>query len=111
MCDDLNDFIRNQFPGIHIRTATEGFQAGWIARGWKPNIVLLDLMLPGIDGFHVCRIIRAFQELAHTKVIVITGRGNGQRDKSFASGAVDYLTKPLDYTMLEQILKYRLYGT
>lgn len=61
----------------------------------KPALFLLDLMLPGIDGFQLCRNIRKHDLLRGVPIIVLTARaGREDRELAFRSGANDYITKP-----------------
>lgn len=72
-----------------------------VVRRDKPDLVLLDVMLPGLDGFTVARRIRETPELAATRIIMLTART--QPDdivRGLESGADDYVTKPFDRTVL-----------
>ena len=60
-----------------------------------PNLFLLDLMMPGIDGFKLCRLLRADPEFVHTPIIIITALAdNDSRIVAYGAGASDYITKP-----------------
>jgi two-component system alkaline phosphatase synthesis response regulator PhoP len=60
-----------------------------------PDMFLLDLMMPEIDGFKLCRILRANLEFAHTPIIIITALSdNDSRIVAYGAGATDYITKP-----------------
>jgi DNA-binding response OmpR family regulator len=60
-----------------------------------PDMFLLDLMMPGIDGFKLCRLLRADREFAHTPIIIITALAdNDSRIVAYGAGANDYITKP-----------------
>jgi DNA-binding response OmpR family regulator len=78
--------------GFDVVTASDGEEAVAAARDHRPDVVILDLMLPGIDGIEVCRRIRAASE---TYIIMLTAR-NTEVDKviGLSVGADDYLTKP-----------------
>ena len=78
--------------GFDVITATDGELAVSATREHRPDVVILDLMLPGIDGLEVCRRIRAFSE---AYVIMLTAKGD-EVDKliGLSVGADDYLTKP-----------------
>lgn len=89
--------LERTFRHIQIDEAEEGFHAGWKACGMIPDLILLDLNLPGMDGFKVCQLVRSNASLRHTKIIVITGRPEEySREKALACGANDYLVKPFD---------------
>lgn len=71
------------------------------ARRLKPDLVLLDVMLPGLDGFTVARRIRALPELAATRIIMLTARTeSADIVRGLESGADDYVTKPFDRPVL-----------
>jgi DNA-binding response OmpR family regulator len=78
--------------GFHVDTACDGETAVALARDHGPDVVVLDLMLPGIDGVEVCRRIRAFSD---AYIIMLTARSD-EMDKlvGLSVGADDYLTKP-----------------
>src|SRR5690348_5273304 len=78
--------------GFEVLTAGDGETAVAIAREHRPDIVVLDLMLPGIDGIEVCRRVRSFSD---AYIIMLTARSD-EVDKlvGLSVGADDYLTKP-----------------
>lgn len=90
-----------------VDTAFDGFEAGRKLITFEPDLVILDLMLPGIDGFKVCKNIRKDKKTKHIKVLAITGYDSPEnRKKIFASGANDYLAKPLEVDdLLEHVEK------
>ncbi|OAI39428.1 two-component system response regulator [bacterium SCGC AG-212-C10] len=78
--------------GYEVHTAADGRAAVQQFTAFRPNLVVLDLMLPQVDGMEVCRQIRA---LARTPIIMLTARGDEMdRIAGFESGADDYLAKP-----------------
>lgn len=81
--------------GYDVFTANDGVEAVKIARAEKPNLLLLDLMLPGIDGFDVCKEIKRDNEMKKTSIIMLTAKGE-ELDKilGLELGADDYITKP-----------------
>ncbi len=78
--------------GYHVLTASDGPTALKVAREERPDLVLLDLMLPGLDGFEVCRILR---RETNVPILMLTARAD-EIDKvvGLELGADDYLTKP-----------------
>jgi two-component system, OmpR family, response regulator len=71
----------------------------------RPALVLLDVMMPGMDGWEVCRIIKKHPELGGTRVVMVTAKG-GFEDKyeGLRSGADDYVVKPVDFEdLLEKV--------
>lgn len=84
-----------------LKTATTGEQALVIAAEFQPDIILLDNMMPGLDGREVCRHIRADMALRHTKIIMVSGKSLVcERVQAYQAGADDYITKPFDYKEL-----------
>ncbi len=82
--------------GHRILAARDGETALEIARRVKPDLILLDVMMPGIDGFEVCRIIKRDPETRGTAVIFLSARGEvSDKVSGLELGAADYITKPI----------------
>lgn len=81
--------------GYEVLTAGDGIEAVKIAKLEKPNLILLDLMLPGIDGYDVCKEIKKDKEMHNISIIMLTAKGE-ELDKilGLELGADDYITKP-----------------
>jgi len=78
-----------------IKTAAHGEEALEVLKTFIPDLILLDIMMPGVDGYEVCSRIRANPDLALTKVILISGKAMiEERLKGYEVGADDYITKP-----------------
>ncbi len=76
-----------------IFTATDGFQAGYATRQYNPDLLILDIVLPGIDGFKVCELIRKQNKVV--KILAITGYPSQENKKKILEvGADAYLPKP-----------------
>jgi CheY-like chemotaxis protein len=97
--DEPNILLSLQFlmkkSGYEVRTSKNGEEAlVEIARA-APDLVLLDVMMPKVDGFSVCQTIRANPEWKDVRIIMLTARGRDvEREKGLALGADDYITKP-----------------
>ena len=77
--------------------ACSGNEAIEIAKAEQPDIVLLDVMMPGMDGFETCRILKSTTETAHIPVVMVTALDQqADRVASLKSGADDFLTKPVE---------------
>ncbi len=87
--------------GYDVIEADNGDDAYQIAVDEQPALILLDIMMPGDNGFEVCKKIRATPDMENTPIIMLTARA-GPADKKFAfkAGADDYLTKPIDLHQL-----------
>lgn len=82
-------------PGIRIESAGDGFTAGQRISELRPNLVVLDINLPGINGLAVCKRIRADKRLAGTRILAITGEAVPEiKDQAFEAGADGFLAKP-----------------
>jgi len=91
--------------GHVVEYAINGYVAIDIARRFLPDIVLLDLGLPGIDGFEVCRKIKGHAGLEHTRIIAVTGYAQDEyRTRSRAAGCEMHLIKPVPTAVIEQLL-------
>jgi CheY-like chemotaxis protein len=86
-----------QRAGYQTEKAFNGLEAMEIATVFKPDLVLLDVMMPGMNGFELGQKIRQMPMLEHTKIIFLTAKGT-QRDKEtgYASGAEAYMIKPFE---------------
>jgi DNA-binding response OmpR family regulator len=97
--DEPNILLSLQFlmkkNGYEVRTAKDGEEAlAEISRA-APDLVLLDVMMPKMDGFSICERIRATPEWRDMRIIMLTARGRDiEREKGLALGADDYITKP-----------------
>ena len=75
------------------------------ARSFRPEVVLLDIGLPGMDGYHVARLLRAEDCGRDARIIAITGYGHEEdRRRSREAGFDHYLVKPIDYRSLVPLL-------
>ena len=84
-----------------VLTASDGPTALAIAAQEKPDIVLLDVMMPGMDGFQVCRRLKDDPETRHVPVVLVTALdGRADRIAGLEAGADEFLTKPIDDVML-----------
>jgi DNA-binding response OmpR family regulator len=88
------EFLLKQ-AGFRVRTASDGEAALAAIAEEPPDLVLLDVMIPGRDGFAVCQEIRANPAWRKTRIIMLTAKGGDiQREKGLSLGADEYVTKP-----------------
>mgnify|MGYP000291884959 CR=1 FL=1 len=89
--------------GYNVRTATDGLKALEVARAAHPDIIILDIMLPGLDGLEVCRVLR---HETNVPILLLTARAD-EVDKivGLEVGADDYLTKP--FSMRELLARVK----
>jgi len=95
-----------QKAGFAIATATDGIEALKKVRSLAPDLILLDLMLPELDGFSVCEILRQDPDTASIPIIMLTALSNElARMTGLASGANDYFSKPFSPRQLVSRVK------
>jgi DNA-binding response OmpR family regulator len=89
--------------GHRTRRVADGDAAFDALAKERPDLVLLDVMLPGRSGFELCQHIRARSDLAGTRILMMTARGGTtERRKGLALGADAFLTKPFDMRVLDR---------
>ena len=86
--------------GYDVRTAASGEEALAALDDAAVDLVLLDIVMPGMDGYEVCRRIREQTETAYLPVVMVTASGDEQKIKALEAGADDFLTKPVDQSEL-----------
>jgi two-component system response regulator RpaA len=90
-----------RLAGFSVATAPDGVTALKMARALLPDLILLDLVLPELDGFSVCETLRRDRTTASIPIIMLTGLSSQlNRFAGLESGANDYLPKPLDLSLL-----------
>jgi sigma-B regulation protein RsbU (phosphoserine phosphatase) len=96
----ISGALRDSF---HTKVATNGEKALAIASGAeKPDLILLDVMMPGMDGYEVCRRLKANPDTQNIPVIFLTGQtGTEDETKGFEVGAVDYIHKPFSAAIVK----------
>lgn len=83
--------------GHQVSSAVDGPSGIQMAREIKPDLVLLDIQLPGMHGYDVARGLRQCEELAHTPIIAVTSYAMpGDREKALEAGCDSYIEKPID---------------
>ena len=86
-----------------VITASDGLDALNKARAEHPDIILLDIMLPKLQGYQVCRLLKFDDQYSHIPIIMITGKaGDENRSLGLKTGANEYVTKPFE---IDEILK------
>jgi DNA-binding response OmpR family regulator len=97
--DELNIVISLEFllrrEGFEVLVAVDGEEALAKARAERPDLVLLDVIMPKMNGFDVCQALRADPELASMRVLMLTAKGRETEvSKGLGLGADGYMTKP-----------------
>ncbi len=105
---DIRELLRFNLEreGFSVLEAADGNEALRLARQHLPDLMLLDVMMPGPDGFEVCRLLGAQAETAHIPVLMLTARGEEMdRVVGLSLGADDYVVKP--FSVRELMLRIR----
>ena len=108
--DELGIVVPVQFlmeqQGYYVITANSGEAALDLIYQYKPDLVLLDIMLPGIDGYEVCDIVRLNPDYRNVKIVFFTAKGRETEiAKGLALGADAYITNP--YSNAELVAKVK----
>ncbi|MCI0700534.1 MAG: response regulator [Planctomycetia bacterium] len=94
-----------ELAGHEVRTATDGPAALKVAEEFRPDVILLDIGLPGMDGYEVANQLRQRPEFRATRLIALTGWGQDtDREQSRKAGFDLHLVKPIDPAELRKIL-------
>ncbi len=105
--DDLRNFM--QYPlqaDFEVLLAGDGAEAWDIIQKQLPDLVVSDVMMPNMDGFELCRLMKSTYETSHIPLILLTAlTGKAEQLQGLGLGADDYLTKPFDMSLLAQRIK------
>ncbi|MEA2554683.1 MAG: hypothetical protein QOI60_14 [Actinomycetota bacterium] len=103
--------VNFRLDGFDVATAGRGEDALVLAQETVPDIILLDVMMPGLDGYEVYRRLREIPELEKVPVLFLSARAkDDDRSRGLASGVLDYVTKPFDPSDLVATVRRRLEG-
>lgn len=103
----VTDYL--QMAGYQVITAREALTGMELAKRIHPNLILMDIQLPGIDGLDATRRLRADPDFRTLPIIALTALAMpGDRERSLAAGADDYITKPVSLKKLETIIEQYL---
>lgn len=105
--DDLRNFICSALSAeFNVYTAEDGVKAWKTINKSIPDIVVSDVMMPGMDGFELCRLMKSTFETSHVPIILLTALSEkAEQLHGLGLGADDYLTKPFDMNLLVQRIK------
>ncbi len=93
-------------PQVQIVEATDGARALDLARSARPDVALLDVQMPRLNGLEVCRRLRELPECAHTRVVMLTAAAQAEdQRRGLAAGADHYLTKPFSPLALLTLIR------
>jgi excisionase family DNA binding protein len=84
-----------RLPGYEVESAADGFEAGIHVERFKPDLIILDLLMPQVDGFNVCKMIKSNPDTNHIGILVLTGYTEGENLKRAQEcGADECMSKP-----------------
>jgi len=96
-------------PDYIVKAAINGMVALKIAGRKPPDLILLDIMMPGMDGYEVCRQLKIDSGTAHIPVIFLSGdQDSSSKAKGLELGAADFVTKPIDPVILKASIRKQL---
>jgi diguanylate cyclase (GGDEF)-like protein len=98
-----------QHAGFEVSEAADGEEALARFAGRSFDLVMLDVMMPGMDGYEVCRRIRALPQGAQIPILMLTGLNDAESiELAFSHGATDFITKPITWALLSHKVRYAL---
>jgi len=98
-----------QHSGYCTHEAGDGKEALAYCSEYTPDIILLDLIMPGMDGYETCRQLREAKQFIELPILILTGLNDVPSiDKALDVGATDFITKPVNWSLLEQRVRYAL---
>jgi excisionase family DNA binding protein len=101
----IAEHLSTRANSYEVLTAADGFEAGRLVATFRPDVVLLDLRMPGLDGFQICRTIKADPETASTVVIAMTGFYSPEAEaRVLECGAIRCFAKPVDPATLSSFI-------
>jgi DNA-binding response OmpR family regulator len=97
--------LSEKCPEFRILLANNGFAAGKLITAEPPDLMILDLYMPGLDGFEVCRNIKGDPQTKSIKIVAVTAHPSPEAEKAVReAGAEDYMPKPLDVDRLASLI-------
>lgn len=105
--DDGRFMLRTflQLKGYRVIEARDGLEAIAAATGERPDLILMDLQLPGLDGISVARELRMNPQSSYVPIVIVSGWDpKRHRPEALAAGCDEYLFKPVDFSLLDQVL-------
>jgi DNA-binding response OmpR family regulator len=105
---ELREILHAEFEleGLTVLTSTDGSEAVTTVRRLKPDLILMDIMMPVMNGIEATKIIKSDEETKHIPIVMLTASGNKEDIvKGLEVGAIDYITKPFFMPELKARLK------
>ncbi len=103
---ELLDVYLEDMPGVSVTTASDGIEAMSKIASSPPDLVLLDIMMPRMSGFEVCKQLKSNPKTREILVVMVTALNEtGDIERATECGADDYLSKPIDRTALINLVQ------
>ena len=105
---DVREFLSYNLlkEGYQVETAKDGTEAIKVAKQFEPHLIILDVMMPGMDGIEACNTLREIPKFRNTIIVFLTARGEDYSQiAGFDAGADDYITKPIKPKVLMSRVK------
>lgn len=100
-----------QSKGYEVVTAFDGLAAIDMAKTEKPDLILLDVMMPVVNGYEVCERLKADEQTRSIPIVMLSAMAQSESvDKGLSAGAADYVTKPFEPSHLEAVIQRILSG-
>jgi len=97
--------IMLELYGYETLEASDGYEAVEKAAKFKPDVVLMDISMPVLDGLNATRAIRQFDEGANIPILAVTAYGDFYKEKAIDAGCTDVIPKPLHFEQLQPIIE------
>jgi len=108
---ELLEVYLEELPNVSVRTAADGIEAMGLIADDPPDLVLLDIMMPRMSGFEVCKQIKSNPKTRDILVVMVTALNEtGDIERATECGADDYLSKPIDRRALVNLVRTLLAG-
>ncbi len=102
----IKAIVKNYMPEWHVLTALTGEDGISLARKEQLDIILLDIIMPGMDGFEVLKELKAYKTTCNIPVIAVTARAMKEdREMFLSAGFDDYISKPIDLDVLYKTIE------
>jgi DNA-binding response OmpR family regulator len=101
----MEEMLLKKYTNFDVVQARNGREAVKVALEELPSLILMDVVMPKMDGFAACREMRRQEKLKKVPIILVTSRGEAENvEKGYESGCNDYLTKPIESNELVQMV-------
>ena len=104
--DTIKQYLDKRYPEYRVNQAYDGFDAGKAISDYKPDVVLLNINLPGVDGYKLCGSIKVDENLSRPIVVAITATGGAEvEERARQAGADGFLRKPVNLDILPNLIE------